>query len=144
MAMFHLDTAFMLEAIGFAAGLALLHFGRAGSAVLLRAAGWVLVATAVATAACSSYFAVRYHVQGEFDHAYPMPMGCSMGGQGGMHGMDGMPGMPGMHGMHGMPKMGGAGMMHRASPPAADGATGAQTDEAAPPAVMEGESSARP
>ncbi len=71
MAMFQLEIAFLLELAVFAAGLVLLHLGKQGTAPLLRAAGFVLVVGAVLTAACTGYFGVRYHVQGEFDHAYP-------------------------------------------------------------------------
>lgn len=71
MAMFQLEIAFLLELALLAAGLVLLHLGRQGTAPLLKAAGFVLIVGAVITAACSGYFGVRYHVQGEFDHAYP-------------------------------------------------------------------------
>jgi hypothetical protein len=70
MAVFQLEIAFLLELAVFAAGLVLLHLGRQQTAPLLRAAGFVLVVGGVLTAACTGYFGVRYHVQGEFDHAY--------------------------------------------------------------------------
>jgi hypothetical protein len=38
-----------------------------------RAAGAILVAGTVLTVLCNGYFSVRYHVPGEFDHAYPHP-----------------------------------------------------------------------
>jgi len=136
MAMFHFDMAFMLEAIAFAAGLTLLHFGRAGAAILLRAAGAVLILASLSTAACSIYYGIRYHVQGEFEHAYGGAPECEMQ-HAMMHGHGGMGGMHGMHGMgemHGMPGMGGGrGMMGErpgveAGPPGAPPlAGGAQT-----------------
>lgn len=92
MAMFHLDTAFMLEVMAFAAGLTLLHFGRTGSALLLRAAAWVLIVASVASAACTVYYGIRYHVQGDFDHAYGSHH-CKMKGGHGMMGA-GMMGGP--------------------------------------------------
>jgi hypothetical protein len=70
MAMFQLELAFLVELALFAAGLVLLHLGKQATAPLLRAAGLVLVIGAVLTAACTGYFGVRYHIQGEFDHAY--------------------------------------------------------------------------
>jgi hypothetical protein len=120
MAMFQLDTAFTLELLAFAAGLTLLHFGRAGSALMLRAAGGVLIVGALLTAGCTVYYGIRYHVQGEFDHAYPsMARGC-------MHDMADMDGphMGRHHGGMGGPVMMGPGMMETQSdaalaPPAA-------------------------
>ncbi len=91
MAMFHFDTAFMLEVIALAAGLTLLHFGKSATAALLRAAGWLLIVASIGSASCSIYYAIRYHVQGEFDHAYGVPNACQMGGRG-MHDMHGMGG----------------------------------------------------
>ncbi len=69
MAQFMGDVAFLLELALVAAGLVLLHTGRLQSAALLRAAGWTLVVGATATATCTTYFWVRYHQAGEFDHA---------------------------------------------------------------------------
>jgi len=122
MAMFQLDAAFMLELLAFAAGLTLLHFGRAGNALILRAAGCVLIVGALLTAGCTVYYGIRYHVQGDFDHAYPsMARGC-------MHGMAEMDG-PHMGPHHG--GMGGAGMM-------GPGMMGTRSDAAlAPPAPAE-------
>jgi hypothetical protein len=91
MAAFHLDTALMLEVMAFAAGLTLLHFGRIGSALLLRAAAWVLIVASTATAACTVYYGIRYHVQGEFDHAHG-GRHCKMRGHPGMMGMEMMGG----------------------------------------------------
>ncbi len=51
------------------AGLVLLEVGRDRSARLTRAAGWVLVVGATATALCTGYFWLRYHQEGHFDHA---------------------------------------------------------------------------
>jgi hypothetical protein len=128
MAMFHFDTAFMLEAIAFAAGLALLHFGKAGAAVLLRTAGWVLVVTALGTAACSIYYGIRYHVQGGFDYAYgPCP--------GAAHPMVGPPGAMMMR--HPGPTMEGAQRRRMAPPeeaePEVSPAPAPQEPESAPP-----------
>jgi hypothetical protein len=86
MAMFQFHTAFTLELLAFAAGLSLLHFGRAGSAPILRAAGGVLIVGALLTAGCSVYYGIRYHVQGEFDHVYPPKARACMHGMGGMDG----------------------------------------------------------
>jgi len=91
MAMFHLEGVFLFELALFAAGLVLLHFARLGSAPLLRAAGLVLVVGSVLTAACTLYYGVRYHVQGEFESAYP-PHRMMTPRPGGPHGM--------MHPMH--------------------------------------------
>lgn len=111
MAMFLAEIAFLLELALFAAGLVLWHKGREATAGLLRGAGAVLVVGAVLTSLCTGYFSVRYHVQGEFDHAYPAAPGtldpggapgCPRGTAPGMMGSGGMgPGMmePGMRGM---------------------------------------------
>ena len=69
MAQFMGDIAFLLELGLVAAGLVLLWIGRLRSAGLLRAAGWILVVGATATAICTTYFWFRYHQAGEFDHA---------------------------------------------------------------------------
>jgi hypothetical protein len=120
MAMFQLDTAFTLELLAFAAGLTLLHFGRTGSALILRAAGYVLIIGALLTAGCTVYYGIRYHVQGELDHAYPSTeRGC-------MHDMADLDGshMGPHHGGRGGAMMMGPGMMQTQSdaalaPPAA-------------------------
>ncbi len=69
MAQFLGDIAFLAELGLVAAGLVLLHVGRERSASLLRAAGWILVVGATATAICTTFFWLRYHRAGEFDHA---------------------------------------------------------------------------
>ena len=93
MSMFLAEISFLLALAVFAAGLVLWHRGREPGSGLLRAAGAVLASGAVITALCTGYFSVRYHVQGEFDHAYPHP--CARPGSGGM-GPGGMgPGMMG-------------------------------------------------
>lgn len=71
MAMFLAEISFLLALALFASGLVLWHRGREATAGLLRGAGAVLVVGAVLTALCTGYYSVRYHVQGEFDHAYP-------------------------------------------------------------------------
>lgn len=123
MAMFLAEISFLLALALFAAGLALWHRGREATAGLLRAAGAVLVVGAVLTALCTGYFSVRYHVQGEFDHAYPHP--AAMGARGTMgpacaqQGQRGMgPGTmgPGMMGP-GMMQPGTQGMAMPAGPP---------------------------
>jgi hypothetical protein len=72
MAMFLGEIAFLLSLALIAAGLVLWHQGRQGSAPLLRVSGGLLVAGAVLAMLCTSYSLVRYRVQGELDHAYPM------------------------------------------------------------------------
>lgn len=67
------DIAFLAELGLVATGLVLLHTGRERSASLLRAAGWILVVGATATALCTGFFWLRYHRAGEFDHAGPPP-----------------------------------------------------------------------
>ncbi len=69
MAQFMGDVAFLLELALVAAGLVLLQLGRERSGGLLRAAGWVLVVGASATALCTAYFWFRYHQAGDFDRA---------------------------------------------------------------------------
>lgn len=69
MAQFLGDIAFLLELGLVSAGLVLLHAGRERSARPLRAAGWILVVGATATALCTGYFWLRYHRAGDFDRA---------------------------------------------------------------------------
>jgi hypothetical protein len=121
MAMFLAEISFLLALALVAAGLVLWHRGREATAGLLRAAGAVLVVGGVLTALCTGYFSVRYHVQGEFDHAYPhhaamaargmMGPACPQQGQPGMGPGRMGPGMmgPGMMqpGTQGMPMPGG-------------------------------------
>ena len=150
MAMFHLETSFMLEVIAFAAGLVLLHFGKAGSAALLRAAGWVMVVASLTTAVCTVYYGIRYHVQGEFDHAYGGSGGCpgkhACGAMGGRHG--GMGGMGMGHRHEGTARMqGGMGMHGQGGPHAGmvmPPSAAEPSAEAAPPAPSEGEADATP
>jgi hypothetical protein len=111
MAMFQFHTAFMLELLAFAAGLGLLHFGRAGSAPILRAAGGVLILGALLTAGCSVYYGIRYHVQGEFDHAYPPNARACMHGMAEMDGSHMGPHHGGMGTVMVGPGMMGPGMM---------------------------------
>lgn len=70
MAMFLAEISFLLALGLFASGLVLWHQGLQATSGLLRGAGAVLVVGAVLTALCTAYFAVRYQVQAEFDHAY--------------------------------------------------------------------------
>lgn len=83
MAQFLGDIAFLLEMVLVAGGLVLLHRSRQEAAGLLRAAALVLLLAGAGTAICTSYFWFRYHGQGDFDRAHPMPMGSMM--PGGMH-----------------------------------------------------------
>jgi hypothetical protein len=90
MAMFLGHVAFMFELAVFVAGLALWHFGRQGAASALRTGALIAVIGATLSALCTGYYLVRYSVQGDLDHAYPIHAGMSMRemmGQGGMGGM---------------------------------------------------------
>ena len=104
MAMFVLEIAFLLALAVLAGGVVLWQQGRQAAGPL-RVAGLVLIVGAVLTAACTAYYGIRYHVQGDFDHAYPMHPPIDMGrmmGPGGMMGggtMERGPmGRPGMGG----------------------------------------------
>lgn len=83
MAMFLLHIAFLLALALVAAGLVLWHRGGEPTAGALRVGGGILVVGAVLSALCIGYYGIRYHVQGDFDHAYalhpPMDMGHMMG-----------------------------------------------------------------
>jgi hypothetical protein len=119
MAMFAMETSFLIAIAVFAGGLVLLHFGRQASAGLLRAAGLVLLIGSVLAATCTVYWGIRYHLQGDFESAYPM-LAC-----GKMHGACGGPGSRWMrhHGTLG-PGMMGSGMMERMGPPDPHGMMG--------------------
>lgn len=113
MAMFLAEISFLLTLALFAAGLLLWQRGGEGTSALPRVAGAVLVVGTLLTALCNGYFSVRYHVQGEFQRAYPlearMPAGAMLGPgcaqAGGMH--------PGMM-RHGMMRQMGPGTMPHA------------------------------
>jgi hypothetical protein len=97
MAMFLLHIAFLLALALLGAALVLWHRGAQPTAGVLRIGGGMLIAGAVLSALCIGYYGIRYHVQGDFDHAYamhpPMDMGRMMGPGGMMRG--GMMGGPG-------------------------------------------------
>lgn len=131
MAMFLAEISFLFSLALFATGLVLWHRGREATAGLLRAAGAVLVVGAALTALCTGYFSVRYHVQGEFDHAYP---------DGAVMAARGMMGPARSQGGRGMgPGMMGPGMMGpetmqpgRQSMPVPDGAPAQETGPSGP------------
>lgn len=82
MAQFMGDIAFLLELGLVAAGIVLLHAGRERSAALLRAAGWILVVGATATALCTGYFWFHYHGAGDFERAFGrIPLETSSGAE---------------------------------------------------------------
>jgi hypothetical protein len=127
MAMFAMEISFLLALAVFAAGLVLLHHGRvAGSGLLLRAGAAILLVGSVLSVACTLYWGIRYHRQGEFDSAYPSFARAMMGGEpGGMMGPRMMgPGMgprgmgPGMMGPPGGMRPGMMGPPGAAPPPA--------------------------
>ena len=70
MAQFMGDAVFLLEVSLVALGLIIFHFGREQQAILLRAAGVVLVVGAALTAVCTSYYWMTYAGQGDFAHAH--------------------------------------------------------------------------
>lgn len=71
MAQFLGDIAFILEVLGLAAGLVLLHRARREDpSNLLKAAGWILTVSGVAGVLCTTYFWLGYNAQGEFASAY--------------------------------------------------------------------------
>lgn len=87
MAMFLLHIAFLLALAIAASGLVLWHRGGQPTAGVLRIGGGILVVGAVLSGLCIGYYGIRYHVQGDFDHAYAMhpPMDISgVMGPGGM------------------------------------------------------------
>ncbi|HXK22573.1 MAG TPA: hypothetical protein VMS55_07850 [Myxococcota bacterium] len=121
MAMFAMEISFLLALAVFAAGALLLHHGRVAGSGMLRAAALVVLVGSVLSAACTLYWGIRYHTQGEFDSAYPSMARAMMRGEPGAPwpgpmgpGMMGPPGMmrPGMMGPGGMgPGIMGPGMM---------------------------------
>ena len=70
MAQFMGDVVFLLEVCLVTLGLIVFHFGREQKAVLLRAAGIVLVVGAALTAVCTTYYWMTYAGQGDFAHAH--------------------------------------------------------------------------
>jgi hypothetical protein len=96
-AMFAMEIAFLLALAVFAAGLVLLHQGRLAGSGLLRTAAALLLIGSTSSLACTLYWGIRYHRQGDFDSAYPSLARAMMGGEpGGMMG-------PGMMGPRMMP-----------------------------------------
>ena len=78
MAMFLGHVALMLELAVFVAGIVLWHYARQGAAGALRAGGLIAMVGAALSALCTGYYLVRYSVQGELDHAYPLHPGMAM------------------------------------------------------------------
>ena len=101
MAMFVGHVAFMLELAVFVAGLALWHFGRERAASTLRAGALIAMVGSALSALCTGYYLVRYSVQGDVDHAYPIYPGMAreMMEHGGMMGSGRMMGGRMMEGM---------------------------------------------
>ena len=135
MAVFAMEIAFVLALAVFAGGLTLLHYARQANSGLLRVAALVALIGSALSAAETTYYAIRYHTQGDFESAFPMGRGM-MGGAGegwlGPHGMMG-PGMMGPRG-HMAPWM--MGPQGRSGPggPGGPGAPGGPPPAEPPPA----------
>jgi hypothetical protein len=80
MFMFHLSLMAALAV--FAGGMLLLDKARREPSGLLRFTGIVLIVGSIASAACSTYYAAKYHFQGGFDSPCPHRMGMHGGGKG--------------------------------------------------------------
>jgi hypothetical protein len=72
MAQFLGDLAFLGEMALVALGLVLLHRSAKEASALLKVAGVILLLTGIGAATCTSYYWLKYHLQGDFSHAYPV------------------------------------------------------------------------
>lgn len=80
MAMFLADIAFMLELALLVAGLYLFHSAKGNGSNLLRLAAFLAVIGSISGMACTGYYSMKYHFQGNFDSAFPQPSQMMRGG----------------------------------------------------------------
>lgn len=78
MAEFMSDLTFVFELFAIAGGLVLLDRAAASGGGYTRLAGWILVVGGIGTSLCTGYFWLKYHEQGDFDHAYSPHMMMDM------------------------------------------------------------------
>ncbi len=71
MAMFTAHIAFILEIMALASGLVALHYADRLQAKLIRFAGIILLVFSVTGILCMGYYAMKYYIHGEYEHAYP-------------------------------------------------------------------------
>jgi hypothetical protein len=74
MSMFTAHIAIMLEVIGIAAGLVLLHYSALQKAKLLKWAGLLLVIVGTSGFLCTIYYSAKYFLHGHFQHANDFQM----------------------------------------------------------------------
>lgn len=73
MAAFLGDIAFLFGVVVAVAGLFTLHKATADPRpVLLKTAGFVLLAAGIGTALCTGYYYLKYHFAGDLEHPYPV------------------------------------------------------------------------
>jgi len=70
MVMFVAHIAFILELIALASGLIALHYADRLKAKLIRLAGIILIVFGITGLACTSFYAIKYFLNGEYEHAY--------------------------------------------------------------------------
>lgn len=70
MAIFLVEITFLLVLTMFVAGLLLFYKARKVSSSILGWAATIFIVGSLATAACTTYYSLRYYKQGAFENAY--------------------------------------------------------------------------
>ncbi len=70
MAIFLVEITFLMELTMFVAGLILFYKARKVSSSILGWAAAIFIVGSLATAACTTYYSLRYYKQGAFENAY--------------------------------------------------------------------------
>lgn len=70
MAAFLGKIAMLLDIAMIGGALIVLHFGKKEASALLKGAGYLFLISGIALTLCTGYYAMKYHFQGDFDHAY--------------------------------------------------------------------------
>lgn len=66
---FTADIAGILEIAVIAAGLITLYFANKEKSTLLKSAAWLMIIGGIAVGICTSYWWLKYHSHGHFEHA---------------------------------------------------------------------------
>jgi hypothetical protein len=70
MAIFLVEITFLMELTMFVAGLILFYKARKVSSSILGWTAAIFIVGSLATAACTTYYSLRYYKQGAFENAY--------------------------------------------------------------------------
>ena len=70
MAAFLGKISMVLDIAMIGGGLIAMHFGKKEASALLKGAGYLFLIGGIALTLCTGYTSMRYHFQGEVEHAY--------------------------------------------------------------------------